>query len=184
MISPNIETERLHLYVSKPELARQVLDYNMRNRAFLQPYEATHDEAYFTLARQQELIQQDQEALSRGQGLRVWIAKKSDPHRLIGTVSLSNIVYGAFLSCFLGYKLDGEELRRGYMSEAVGRMVQIAFDEFGLHRVEANIMPWNKASLGVVKKLGFENEGISKQYLKINGVWEDHIHMVILNPEV
>jgi ribosomal-protein-alanine N-acetyltransferase len=55
------------------------------------------------------------------------------------------------------------------------------FGEYGLHRIEANIMPRNAASLRVVEKAGFHREGLAKKYLKINGVWEDHIHMVLLN---
>jgi len=58
------------------------------------------------------------------------------------------------------------------------------FNEFGLHRIEANIMPKNKRSLRVAPKLGFVNEGTASQYLKINGKWEDHIHMVLLNDKV
>jgi len=42
-------------------------------------------------------------------------------------------------------------------------------------------MPKNEASLGVVKRLNFKKEGVAKKYLKINGKWEDHIHMVLLN---
>ena len=56
-----------------------------------------------------------------------------------------------------------------------------AFEELGLHRIEANVMPKNKASLRVLEKNHFVNEGISKYYLNINGVWEDHIHMVKIN---
>ena len=67
------------------------------------------------------------------------------------------------------------------MTEAVNECVRIAFEELGLHRIEANIMPKNKASLGLARKCGFREEGISPKYLKINGVWEDHIHMVKLN---
>ena len=54
-------------------------------------------------------------------------------------------------------------------------------EELGLHRIEANIMPCNLPSLGVAEKCGFVREGLSRKYLKINGVWEDHIHMVRLN---
>ena len=50
-----------------------------------------------------------------------------------------------------------------------------------LHRLEANVMPKNKASLRVLEKNQFVNEGISKYYLNINGVWEDHVHMVKIN---
>ena len=60
-------------------------------------------------------------------------------------------------------------------------VVRYAFAEAGLHRVEANVMPRNKPSLRVLEKNGFVNEGLSKYYLNINGVWEDHVHMVRIN---
>jgi ribosomal-protein-alanine N-acetyltransferase len=63
----------------------------------------------------------------------------------------------------------------------VKKCVDIAFMELNLHRLEANIMPRNKASLKVVEKLGFHHEGLARRYLHINGQWEDHIHMVKLN---
>ena len=58
------------------------------------------------------------------------------------------------------------------------------FNEFELHRIEANIMPKNIRSFTVVEKLGFYNEGMALKYLNINGIWEDHIHMVLLNDKV
>lgn len=45
-------------------------------------------------------------------------------------------------------------------------------------------MPKNQRSLMVTEKLGFYNEGIAQKYLKINGIWEDHVHMVLLNDKV
>lgn len=72
----------------------------------------------------------------------------------------------------------------GYMAEAIRKGIDIMFNEFGLHRIEANIMPKNKRSLRVVEKLGFVNEGTASRYLMINGKWEDHIHMVLLNDKV
>ena len=64
---------------------------------------------------------------------------------------------------------------------AVEMLTKYAFEELDLHRIEANVMPKNKASLRVLEKNDFMNEGISKYYLNINGVWEDHIHMVKIN---
>ncbi|EOD01178.1 Ribosomal-protein-S5p-alanine acetyltransferase [Caldisalinibacter kiritimatiensis] len=70
------------------------------------------------------------------------------------------------------------------MTEALKMGIDIAFNELKLHRIEANIMPKNEASLRIVKKLGFYEEGVAKKYLKINGKWEDHIHMVLLNEDI
>ncbi|KNF08661.1 acetyltransferase [Gottschalkia purinilytica] len=74
-----------------------------------------------------------------------------------------------------------DEVNKGYITEAIKKGIDIMFNNYGLHRIEANIMPKNKPSLRVVGKLGFYNEGLARKYLKINGVWEDHIHMVLLN---
>jgi ribosomal-protein-alanine N-acetyltransferase len=63
----------------------------------------------------------------------------------------------------------------------VKALIDVAFGKLALHRIEANIMPRNTASMRVVAKLGFYDEGLAKSYLKINGKWEDHIHMVLLN---
>ena len=121
--------------------------------------------------------------MNLGEMFRFWIFKKEEvrDRRTIGTVALSNIVRGGFQSCHLGYKLDETELRKGYMSEAIRGVVDFAFREIDLHRIEANIIPRNAASLGTVEKLGFYHEGLAVKYLQINGRWEDHIHMVIRN---
>ena len=66
------------------------------------------------------------------------------------------------------------------MTQAVGLVTRFAFQELGLHRIEGNVMPRNKASIRVLEKNGYRPEGMARSYLEINGVWEDHIHMVKL----
>jgi ribosomal-protein-alanine N-acetyltransferase len=63
------------------------------------------------------------------------------------------------------------------MTEAVKRIVEIAFDDLALHRVEANIMPRNAPSLAVAERAGFVREGLSPRYLQIAGKWEDHVRL-------
>ncbi len=180
-ISRVYETERLVLKTLAPSDARMVLDYYLRNRAFLQEWEPAHDDAFYTLSAQEALLGADWKAMAERNALRLWIFQKGDEGRVIGTIGFGNIVWGAFLSCFLGYKLDGAKINRGYMSEALRKAIEVAFGELGLHRLEANILPRNTRSLRVTEKLGFRSEGLARKYLRINGVWEDHIHMVLLN---
>ena len=175
------ETERLLLKNPDVAQAEQVLDYYVRNREFLKEWDASKEEAFYTLACQEKLLAKDLEDLNSKVNIRYWLYKKEDTSRIIGTVSFTNIVRGVFLSCFLGYKLDKDEINKGYMTEAVRKGITVMFENYGLHRVEANIMPKNQRSLKVVEKLGFHNEGLALKYLKINGKWEDHIHMVLLN---
>jgi ribosomal-protein-alanine N-acetyltransferase len=93
---------------------------------------------------------------------------------LAGVVNISEIVLGYFRSAYLSYYAFVPHQRRGYMSAGVGAMIQLAFREYGLHRLEANIQPENAASIALVRGLGFELEGYSPRYLKIAGRWRDH----------
>lgn len=178
------ETERLVLKVLDKSQAALVLDYYLRNRYFLEEWESVKEEEFYTMQHQEDLLDRELKSIENGYSLRLWVFKKENDRRVIGSVAFSNIIRGAFLSCHLGYKSDKEEINKGYITEAVQKGIDIIFNEFGLHRIEANIMPKNKTSFRVVEKLGFYNEGLAYKYLKLNGKWEDHIHMVLLNDNV
>jgi hypothetical protein len=75
----------------------------------------------------------------------------------------------------IGYWVGETHARQGIMTEAVGLVLRYAFDELGLHRVEAACLPHNAASRGLLRKCGFQEEGYAAQYLKINGAWRDHV---------
>ncbi len=67
------------------------------------------------------------------------------------------------------------------MTEALRQAMALAFDDLGLHRLEANIQPGNVASIALVKRLGFKQEGFSERYLKIGGQWRDHERWALLS---
>jgi ribosomal-protein-alanine N-acetyltransferase len=93
----------------------------------------------------------------------------------VGEVSLGSVQRGPFQSANVGYWIDEGHAGRGYMPEAVALVLRYAFEELGLHRVEAAIVPRNKRSRRVVEKLGMRDEGTSERFLQIRGVWEDHV---------
>ncbi|MHB8130603.1 MAG: GNAT family N-acetyltransferase [Mobilitalea sp.] len=175
------ETERLFLRILDRNDAVAVLDYYTRNKDFLKEWEPTRSEEFYTKIFQREQLENEFQKIHDRNSLRLWIYKKNDEKKIIGTISFTDITAGCFQSCRLGYKLDWREINHGYISEAIQKGIDIIFNDYGLHRIEANIMPKNTRSLWVVEKLGFKNEGLAKQYLMINGRWEDHIHMVLLN---
>lgn len=177
-------TERLTLRSLTPTDAPLLQDFLVRNRQFLQEWEPKRDEAYYySIDSARSLINSSTVTNNDKTGLSLYLFRKKE-EKIIGHIGLSNIVYGPFLSCFLGYKLDFEETGKGYISEGLQRVIQVAFTDYKLHRIEANVMPRNIRSIKVLEKLGFEQEGMSRRYLKINGLWEDHLHFVLLNYKV
>ena len=99
---------------------------------------------------------------------------RNEQNELIGCINISNIVYGAFQSAFLGYYAFSPHSGKGLMKKALRLVISEAFDQHQLHRLEANIQPDNLNSIALVRSLGFRLEGHSLRYLKIAGQWSDH----------
>ena len=113
----------------------------------------------------------------KGAAFFVWA---KDPAGLAGVINLDEIVYGFFLSAYLGYYAFEPYAGRGLMREGLSQVITHAFEVMKLHRLEANIQPANAASKALVKRLGFRREGFSPRYLKINGRWRDHERWALL----
>ena len=176
-----MQNEYIQLVPAELSLAEQVVDYYIRNKTFLEKFEPKRDEKFFSLPYQQEVLKNEMRDCKKKAAFRFYIKLIEQPQKIIGIIGLNNVIWGPFCSAFLGYKLDKNFINKGYISMAVEMLVKYAFEELHLHRIEANVLPKNKASLRVLEKNHFVNEGISKYYLNINGIWEDHIHMVKIN---
>ena len=109
------------------------------------------------------------------------IAREPRSFEAVGLINLSEIVMGTFHSCFVGYYGYQRWARKGWMTAALHAAVQFAFNDLGLHRLEANIQPGNTASARLAKRVGFRKEGSSPRYLFIDGSWQDHEHWVVFN---
>lgn len=105
--------------------------------------------------------------------------KLNKTNELIGVININEIVRGAFESGYLGYYIFSGFEKQGLMFEALNFLINYAFDAIQLHRLEANIQPENTNSLSLIQKCGFVREGYSKNYLRINGKWEDHARYAI-----
>jgi len=92
-----------------------------------------------------------------------------------GELNLNNIVRGAMQSATIGYWIDRARAGRSLMSESIVVLMQFAFEELNLHRLEICIIPRNSNSRRVVEKLDLREEGIAQRFLEINGAWEDHV---------
>lgn len=94
---------------------------------------------------------------------------------LAGHVMVGNIVREPLLSAYVGYWCDAELAGGGITTAAVALVVDHCFDGVGLHRLEATVRPENAASLRVLAKLGFREEGLLRRYLDVDGAWRDHL---------
>lgn len=94
---------------------------------------------------------------------------------IVGVININNIVRGSFQSASLGYYVVAHYQGQGYMLEGLSMLVRFACQTLGLHRLEANIQPDNERSQRLVERCGFVNEGLSRDFLFINGAWRDHV---------
>ena len=110
----------------------------------------------------------------RGGGLHLLSFRQRD-NALVGGATLSNIRYGASRSAILGYWVGAPHVRRGYGTAAVKALSAHAFEAIDPNRLVAACQPENVASQKLLEGCGFVQEGVARQYLKINGVWRDHL---------
>jgi ribosomal-protein-alanine N-acetyltransferase len=179
-----IGTERLTLRTLERDDSSALRDFYLRNKAFFAPWEPARDDRFFEPGSFEEAIDAERRELAERRSLKLYLFERAEagsPPPIVGYAGLSNIVHGAFLSAFLGYKVDEAHRGKGYMTEGLRALVDAAFGEYGLHRIEANIIPRNAPSVRLALRLGFVLEGSSPKYLRINGVWEDHDHYVLRN---
>lgn len=109
-----------------------------------------------------------------------FLIRRHDDNALCGVVNLNIITYEALCSAYLSYYAVASMAGRGYMKEGLQLLLRYAFEELHLHRVEANIQPGNEKSVRLVESLGFECEGFSPRFLRINGRWRDHERWALL----
>jgi ribosomal-protein-alanine N-acetyltransferase len=100
---------------------------------------------------------------------------------LVGGLTLCNVRRGVTQSCTLGYWIGAKYAQQGYMTAAVRAVIPFVFDSLELHRLEAACLPTNAASIKLLEKTGFKREGLARRYLRINGVWQDHLLYALLD---
>lgn len=142
-------------------------------RNFLAPWEPEWQDDEFTRTafRYRLHIYNKLSNEDRGQALFIFNAQQ----QLVGAINLNNIRRGVAQMATLGYWIGEEFAHQGFMSGALQMLLPYTQNELNLHRLEAACLPRNLPSIALLKKLGFEQEGFAKSYLKIAGAWEDHL---------
>ena len=151
--------------------AAELLELRSRNRAHLEPWEPERPLGYYSVEGQRALLESALAAREAGRAFPFLVEHEG---RIVGGVNLNEVVRGAFQNAYLGYWVDGACAGRGVATEAVRQAVAFAFGAGRLHRVQAAVIPRNAASLRVLEKCGFREEGLARRYLRIAGRWEDH----------
>ncbi|AIS60104.1 GNAT family N-acetyltransferase [Listeria ivanovii] len=177
-----ITGERIYLKPFQLSDVNQKLAFHLKNKSFFAGYSTERDECFYTLEEQQALILRLEDFAASDVEYYYGIFLK-DTDDLIGTINLFSILRESLQSAFIGYFLDKEHNGNGYATEAVKLMVDFGFDILGLHRIEAGVMPKNERSKQVLLHAGFHLEGLAVKNVRINGTWEDHQVLAIINPE-
>ncbi len=169
-----LETKRLILRVLTPDYAEIILDFYMRNAAVFEKYEPIDSSYFYTLEYHKRLLTAEYKEMLQSHLVRYWIFEKENQKTPVGTLSFHNIHAEAFHSASLGYKIDPMYWRRGYCYEALSLCIASITNELDLHRIEALVLPDNLPSIGLLEKLGFEQEGLLKDKAYLQGKWRDH----------
>lgn len=167
-----LKGQSIDLRILTPEHDEKILDYYIRNKEYLKDFEPTREIGFYTLEEQREILKDNYKQYLNGTAMNFGLFKKD---KLIGRFQCSNIVEGIFKNGVIGYSIDEKFQGKGYMKEALDLFLKYAFEELGLHRVEASTLVDNIKSQKVLERCGFIKLGVNKEYLYINGQWQDHI---------
>lgn len=144
-----------------------------QSREFLTPWEPTWSSSELTKLSFRRRLKHYARDLREDLGYAFFLFRDDDV--LLGGLTLSNVRRGVTQACTLGYWTGAPYAGQGYMTAAVTAVVPFVFDALRLHRLEAACLPHNEASRRLLERVGFTREGLARRYLKINGIWQDHL---------
>jgi ribosomal-protein-alanine N-acetyltransferase len=174
-----LQGARVTLRMATPADIPAILAYYIENKAFLEPWDPLRTPAFYTEAYWEDRVRMDHEDFLAFRSVHMFIF---DGPEVIGVLNLNGIVRGVAWYCNLGYGLAEKRQGEGIMREALELAIDYAFKHMNLHRLQANYMPHNRRSGGLLRRLGFTVEGYARDYLFLNGAWEDHVLTSLTNP--
>ena len=172
---PRFETERLVVRLASDPDVPEIVRYFDENREHLRPFDPVRPPAFFEPRFWDAQVKQSVTEYLGDRALRLFLFLAEPPHSIVGTVNFTRIERGVSQSCSLGYGLAATAQGKGYMEEALRPAIDFVFRSLRLHRIEADYMPHNRRSGNLLRRLGFVVEGYARDYLLINGRWEDHV---------
>ncbi len=152
-----------------------------RNKTWLGPWEATNPDGQTIIPTFRDVYRQSRRSARNGNAFMFAIVVDG---QLVGQITLGNVIWGSLREGYIGYWIDEKHSDRGIMTTSLALLTEYSLKEAGLHRIEVSIRPENHASLRVVEKIGFKNEGLRPRYLHIDGDWRDHLIFVLTSEDI
>ncbi|WP_173917191.1 GNAT family N-acetyltransferase [Halobacillus sp. Marseille-Q1614] len=177
-----LKGKKVYIRPLEVEDSKDMAVFQRDNRAFFEKFSMERGDEFYSEDTQRSRIKDFHEEMLKDDGYYFGIFKQEDD-QLAGTINLFQVLRGSLQGAFVGYFIDQKHNGHGFATEAVELIVEYAFKELQLHRIEAGVMPRNIASIRVLEKAGFHKEGIARKNVKINGKWEDHQMLALINPE-
>ncbi|MGI5844994.1 MAG: ribosomal protein S5-alanine N-acetyltransferase [Candidatus Xenobium sp.] len=178
-----LETRRLIVRHGRMADVASITRYARENQEFLAPWEPLRHETWFTEDYWRMRLALDVQEYYQDQSLRLLLIPRQSPGEVAGVANFTNVLRGSFQACHLGYALAARYVGQGLMTEALGAALDFVFREMRLHRVMAAHLPENERSAAVLRRLGFQKEGLARDYLLIGGRWRDHVLNSKLAPD-
>jgi [ribosomal protein S5]-alanine N-acetyltransferase len=182
LISPILPTERLIVRMANYHETQEVVRYYQVNRDFHRPFDIVRPESFWTDQFWQIQIETNRIEFECDRALRLFLYEQAQPSTIVGAINFTEFFRYPSYSCRLGYSLAEAHQGKGYMQEALAGAIAYLFTTLNLHRIMACYMPRNQRSGNLLRRLGFGVEGYARDYLLINGRWEDHILTSLINP--
>ena len=178
----SIQGEKCYIRTFQEKDAQSLTGLVSRNKYFWSTYEPLQRPEYYTVDAQYKKIQESLYLMDSKREFTFGIYELRT-NNLIGHIALYAVKRLPYSSAFVGYAMDEIYIGKGIVTEAVKMVVRFAFEQVGLHRVEAYVSTQNSASIRVLEKSGFQREGLLRKLLYINGQWVDHYMYACLEDE-
>lgn len=178
---PIIVTKRLIIRLATKEDIPEILKYYTDNHNYLARFHPLSSVEILTKQYWDNQLEADVWEFIHDYSLKLFIFRKIQPTIIIGNINFRNFIRSAAQFCTVGYSLAEAFQGNGYMTEALQASINYVFQELNMHRIMANYLPTNQRSGNLLKRLGFVIEGYARDYLLINGKWEDHILTSLVN---
>lgn len=181
-LRPVLKGQRIYL---RPPVAndwRGWAELRAESRSFLEPWEPTWPADALSRLSFRRRVRLQQRGANDDLAYAFLIFRRRDD-AIVGGLTMSNVRRGVTQSASIGYWTGQKHARQGYMAAAVSMVVDWAFGELALHRLEAACLPENGPSASLLRKCGFTEEGYARRYLRIGGSWRDHLLFAILETD-